>query len=72
VTATAPPRSRREESGGRSPRGWSGPAWLDGPMTSCHLVLGAAGLLLATGLVMVLSASSMESALDGGPRGRSA
>jgi cell division protein FtsW len=56
VTATAPPRSRR---------GWPGPAWLDGPMTSCHLVLGAAGLLLATGLVMVLSASSMESALEG-------
>ena len=56
MTANAPPRTRR---------GWPGPAWLDGPMTSCHLVLGAAGLLLATGLVMVLSASSMESALEG-------
>jgi cell division protein FtsW len=36
-------------------------------MTSCHLVLGAAGLLLAIGLVMVFSASSMEAALDGLP-----
>ena len=32
-------------------------------MTSCHLVLGAAGLLLAIGLVMVFSASSIEAAL---------
>src|SRR3954466_2119793 len=39
------------------------PAWLDGPMTSCHLVLGAAGLLLTIGLVMVFSASSIEAAL---------
>jgi cell division protein FtsW len=35
-------------------------------MTSCHLVLGAAGLLLAIGLTMVFSASAMESALEGG------
>jgi cell division protein FtsW len=41
----------------------SGPAWLDGPMTSTHLVLGAAGLLLAIGLVMVFSASAIEAAL---------
>src|SRR3712207_4611066 len=34
-------------------------------MTSCHLLLGAAGLLLAIGLVMVFSASAMEAALDG-------
>src|SRR3954466_4191182 len=39
------------------------PAWLEGPMTSCHLVLGAAGLLLTIGLVMVFSASSIEAAL---------
>jgi cell division protein FtsW len=32
-------------------------------MTSCHLVLGAAGLLLTIGLVMVFSASSIEAAL---------
>ena len=31
-------------------------------MTSSHLVLGAAGLLLAIGLVMVFSASSIEAA----------
>ena len=68
MTATAPPHARggRATPEGRPPRGWSGPAWLDGPMTSCHLVLGAAGLLLAIGLVMVLSASSTESALEGG------
>jgi cell division protein FtsW len=39
------------------------PAWLDGPLTSSHLVLGAAGLLLAIGLVMVFSASSIEASL---------
>ncbi len=36
-------------------------------MTSCHLVLGAAGLLLAIGLVMVFSASSVTAKLDGLP-----
>ena len=41
---------------------------LDRPLTSYHLVLGAAGLLLALGLVMVLSASSVTSELqDGSP-----
>ena len=44
-----------------------GPAWLDGPMTSSHLVLGSAGLLLAIGLVMVFSASSIEAALADEP-----
>jgi len=44
-----------------------GPAWLDGPMTSAHLVLGAAGLLLTIGLVMVFSASSIEAALADQP-----
>jgi cell division protein FtsW len=65
VTATAPPRARRAAPGSRPPLGRIGPAWLDGPMTSCHLVLGAAGLLLAIGLVMVFSASAMEAALEG-------
>jgi len=46
----------------RPPR-YRGPAWLDGPMTSSHLVFGAAGLLLTIGLVMVFSASSIEAAL---------
>src|SRR3712207_6094311 len=45
----------------------TGPAWLDGPMTSCHLVIGAAGLLLAIGLVMVFSASAIEAALNDEP-----
>jgi cell division protein FtsW len=36
-------------------------------MTSCHLVLGAAGLLLLIGLVMVFSASSIEAALADEP-----
>ncbi len=44
-----------------------GPAWLDGPMTTSHLVLGSAGLLLAIGLIMVFSASSIEAALDDQP-----
>ncbi|MCZ2807236.1 putative lipid II flippase FtsW [Modestobacter sp. VKM Ac-2983] len=43
------------------------PAWVDGPMTSSHLVLGAAGMLLAIGLVMVFSASSIEAAKAGQP-----
>ena len=47
----------------RPPR-FRGPAWLDGPMTSSHLVFGSAGMLLAIGLVMVFSASSIEAALD--------
>jgi len=45
------------------PSPFRGPAWLDGPMTSQHLVFGAAGLLLTIGLVMVFSASSIEAAL---------
>jgi cell division protein FtsW len=50
----------------RPPR-FRGPAWLDGPMTSAHLVFGAAGLLLTIGLVMVFSASSIEAALADEP-----
>ena len=66
MTATAPPRARRPASGG-PPRRRIAPEWLDGPMTSCHLVLGAAGLLLAIGLIMVFSASAIEAALDERP-----
>jgi cell division protein FtsW len=58
----------------REPRRASGEAaWLaatkralDRPLTSYHLVLGVAGLLLALGLVMVLSASSVTSELQHG------
>lgn len=41
--------------------------WVDGPMTSYHLALGAAGLLLAIGLIMVFSASAIEAALADDP-----
>jgi cell division protein FtsW len=60
--ASAPTRTRHER-----PSRLRGPAWLEGPMTSCHLVLGAAGLLLTIGLVMVFSASSIEAALADEP-----
>ncbi|HEY1967450.1 MAG TPA: putative peptidoglycan glycosyltransferase FtsW, partial [Pseudonocardia sp.] len=36
-------------------------AWLSRPLTSLHIVLGVFGLLILLGLVMVLSASSVES-----------
>ena len=59
---TAAPTARRYRV-----RRVQGPAWLDGPMISCHLILGAAGLLLAIGLVMVFSASSVKAALSHEP-----
>ncbi|TYP88311.1 putative lipid II flippase FtsW [Blastococcus xanthinilyticus] len=66
-----PARPARDRPAGaaRRPRRrrWAGPAWLDGPMTSCHLVLGSAGLLLLIGLTMVFSASAIEAALDDEP-----
>ncbi len=40
--------------------------WLSRPLTSLHLVLGVFGLLTLFGLVMVLSASSVESFTSGG------
>src|SRR3954465_4878244 len=75
MTATARPRAGSGPSGPTATpparryrvRRLQGPAWLDGPMISCHLVLGAAGLLLAIGLVMVFSASSVKAALDNQP-----
>ncbi len=57
---------RRGEAASRGPL-FQAPAWLESPMTSSHLVLGAAGLLLAIGLPMVFSASSVEAALAGQP-----
>ena len=64
-SAAPPHRNRTVRGRPERPerRGLRGPAWLDGPMISCHLVLGAAGLLLTIGLVMVFSASSIEAAL---------
>lgn len=41
-------------------------AWLARPLTSLHIVLGVFGLLTLMGLVMVLSASSVESYAEGG------
>jgi len=78
VTTSARERRARPSAGEpRTPtisRGTGGPnvrllrpAWLDGPMTSSHLVLGAAGMLLVIGLVMVFSASSIEAVKAGQP-----
>lgn len=75
-TGTGPARTTRSRTsadraaGDRPPAGRTRlrpPAWVDGPMTSCHLVLGAAGLLLTIGLVMVFSASSIEAAMADQP-----
>lgn len=74
MTTTTRPRTTGTDRRGpavparnqRPPR-FRGPAWLDGPMTSAHLVFGAAGLLLTIGLVMVFSASSIEAALADEP-----
>jgi cell division protein FtsW len=64
-------RARTPRPAGRAPVVdrplFRGPAWLDGPMTSSHLVLGSAGLLLVIGLIMVFSASSIEAALADQP-----
>lgn len=68
---TAPGRRRGVPTGRRAPvRRLAAPAWLDGPMTSFQLVVGAAGMLLAIGLVMVFSASAIEAALDDQPAWR--
>jgi cell division protein FtsW len=70
-TGVAPPTGgRRTGQGGPALRRIAPPAWLDGPMTSCHLVTGAAGMLLAIGLVMVFSASAIEAALNDQPAWR--
>jgi cell division protein FtsW len=65
VTATAPPRRSRPARAAApvAPEKVRPLAWLDGPLTSSHLVFGAGGMLLAIGLVMVFSASSIEAAL---------
>jgi cell division protein FtsW len=70
MTTTTGPRTTGSDRRAPSPPtrherrpAFRGPAWLDGPMTSAHLVFGAAGLLLTIGLVMVFSASSIEAAL---------
>ncbi|MFR9802897.1 putative lipid II flippase FtsW [Pseudonocardia sp. RS010] len=75
---SAPTRSPRDRRGARGPdrvaparaavaRGVRAlQAWLRRPLTSLHLVLGVFGLLTIFGLVMVLSASSVEAYSAGG------
>jgi cell division protein FtsW len=55
ATAEAPPEPAGEQ-----------PSFLDRPLASLHLVLASTGLLLGLGLVMVLSASMVESYEDTG------
>ncbi|HEX8929890.1 MAG TPA: putative peptidoglycan glycosyltransferase FtsW, partial [Actinomycetota bacterium] len=60
MTAEAPPAgTRAAEEAPSTP-------FFDRPLTSLHLVLASTGLLLALGLVMVLSASMVESYRDTG------
>ena len=54
ATAQAPARTRGEDEAPGTP-------FFDRPLTSLHLVLVSTGLLLALGLVMVLSASMVKS-----------
>jgi cell division protein FtsW len=65
VATLTPTRTGRSKPG-RGPRwttAWLG-AVLDRPLTSYHLVLGSAAILLALGLLMVLSASSVNAYLN--------
>lgn len=60
----APPAPSPRVRGARPPR-WQPPPWLDTPLTSYYLVLGASVVLVGIGLVMVLSSSSVESIARG-------
>src|SRR6185436_19381207 len=66
----APLRSSRPRSGGRTMAATEMLRWLrsmlDRPLTSYHLVLGAVALLLIVGVMMVLSASSVNAYLTTG------
>jgi cell division protein FtsW len=55
-------RTKSEEEDPSGPRGWfpAASGLLDRPLTSYYLVLGCSMLLLALGMVMVLSASSIR------------
>jgi cell division protein FtsW len=68
-TVREPPAARRAGAGtsaGPEPEERVGAPMLDRPMTSLHMVLASGGLLLAIGLVMVFSASMVESYVDFG------
>jgi cell division protein FtsW len=66
VATLTPPRGWAESKPASEPRHSAG-AWLgallDRPLTSYHLVLGATAILLALGVLMVLSASSVSAYL---------
>ncbi|MCF7548364.1 putative lipid II flippase FtsW [Pseudonocardia sp. WMMC193] len=79
MATRSPGRSSARRSAPPEPDGRFGPArvavgrgakaleaWLRRPLTSLHLILGVWGLLTLFGLVMVLSASSVESFSAGG------
>ncbi|GAA4545980.1 putative lipid II flippase FtsW [Pseudonocardia xishanensis] len=79
MATRSPSSSRTRRSTPREPDGRFGPAratvgrgaraldaWLRRPLTSLHLILGVFGLLTLFGLVMVLSASAVESYSAGG------
>jgi cell division protein FtsW len=67
MTTTAPvagSSSTQARAEIRRSRSWSLPAWLDTPLTSYYLVLGATVALVCMGLVMVLSSSSVDAIAD--------
>ena len=79
MATRSPSPSRTRRSTPKEPEGRFGPAraavgrgakaldvWLRRPLTSLHLILGVFGLLTLFGLVMVLSASAVESYSAGG------
>ena len=68
ATGTAPPADPGASGGAPAAPKWSrfGPpkqfgAWLARPMTSFHLIVSIATLLVLLGLIMVLSASGVHS-----------
>ena len=63
MTSTTIGAARRRSATRRQSRVGS---WLDRPLSSYYLLLGSAGMLVALGLVMVLSASSVTSYASSG------
>ena len=68
ASTVRPPKPRQppDRQSASGPAAWKAArarltAWLARPLTSLHLVIGVFGLLTLFGLVMVLSASNVES-----------